>query len=116
MPVYTYECNICGTQFEVARIKIGDAEPILFCPECESDQPVTRLISGCNFKLGWVTTPYTPKGSRQLKVREINGQFYDVESYNAKRLSKVLGKRIRPRKYREMKKAGRLPKGFKEVE
>jgi putative FmdB family regulatory protein len=47
MPVYEYQCNACGDQFELRR-KFSD-DPVKECPKCGGE--VTRLISTAAFKL-----------------------------------------------------------------
>jgi putative FmdB family regulatory protein len=41
MPIYEYECRVCGTRFEVMQA-VSDPHPI--CPGCASED-VRRLIS-----------------------------------------------------------------------
>ncbi len=53
MPVYAYQCNNCGVQFE--RIQKFSDDPIRRCPECE-EEAVRRIIqtAGIIFKgSGW---------------------------------------------------------------
>ena len=53
MPVYAYQCNNCGVQFE--RIQKFSDDPIRRCPECE-EEGVRRIIqpAGIIFKgSGW---------------------------------------------------------------
>lgn len=52
MPLYTYECSVCGVRFD-ARQKFSD-DPIAICPECGSSvhrvpQPVGIVFKGS----GW---------------------------------------------------------------
>ena len=48
MPVYTYECNVCGNRFE-QRQGFNDA-PISICPECEGAVHRVILPVGVVFK------------------------------------------------------------------
>ena len=53
MPVYAYQCNNCGVQFE--RIQKFSDDPVRRCPECE-EEAVRRIIqpAGIIFKgSGW---------------------------------------------------------------
>jgi putative FmdB family regulatory protein len=44
MPIYEYQCDQCGHEFE--SLVFGCEAPV--CPTCESHQ-VTRLMSCCGF-------------------------------------------------------------------
>ncbi len=55
MPIYEYECQVCGHHFE--RMQRFSDDPIQVCPDCAG--PVRRLISpaGIIFKgSGWYIT------------------------------------------------------------
>ena len=57
MPLYEYECFVCGHRFE--RIQKVSAEPIKTCPECAGS--VRRLLGApaLQFKgSGWYVTDY----------------------------------------------------------
>ncbi len=57
MPVYEYQCEACGDQFEL-RQKFSDA-PVTECPKCGGG--VKKLISNAAFSLkggGWYTEGY----------------------------------------------------------
>lgn len=115
MPIYLYEFKCCKTRVEVKQKMADDAHQTLYCPKCERDEKVKRLISdGIGIRIGWRRTIYTPKGSRQSEVREVGGKLYDQESYNAVRYGQFRGRKIRTADYRRMKKDGRLDKRFKE--
>jgi len=58
MPLYEYQCEFCGLQFE-ARQKFSDA-PLSECRECGG--PVKKLISRAGFALkggGWYDQGYS---------------------------------------------------------
>lgn len=60
MPMYEYQCETCGLQFEV-RQKFSD-EPISECRECGGQ--VKKLISQAGFALkggGWYQQGYAEK-------------------------------------------------------
>lgn len=62
MPIYEYQCNACGHQFEALQ-KFSDG-PIQTCPICSKEE-VTKLISAAGFQLkgsGWYMTDYKDKG------------------------------------------------------
>lgn len=57
MPLYEYECFVCGFRFE--RIQKADAAPVTVCPECGG--AVRRLLGvpALQFKgSGWYVTDY----------------------------------------------------------
>ena len=64
MPIYEYQCDDCGSKFEVfKKISEKDNEK---CPHCSSEK-VKRLISSGGFILkgsGWYVTDY-PSESRK---------------------------------------------------
>ena len=52
MPVYEYECSVCGCRFE--RRQRFDEEPIGVCPRCKGEtrrilQPVPVFFKGSGF-------------------------------------------------------------------
>ena len=61
MPIYEYECEDCGKDFEVfLGIK---AQPVEKCIHCKSNN-IRKLISNCSFQLkgtGWYLTDYARK-------------------------------------------------------
>jgi len=62
MPLYEYECKVCGRRTEV--IQRFDDAPLAACPECGG--AVERLLSApaVQFKgSGWYVTDYAGKGS-----------------------------------------------------
>lgn len=62
MPLYEYQCEACGLQFEV-RQKFSD-KPINECGECGGE--VKKLISQAGFALkggGWYQQGYAPQAS-----------------------------------------------------
>jgi putative FmdB family regulatory protein len=62
MPLYEYECEACGSRFEVIR-KFSDP-PLETCTRC-GNGPVQRLPStpAIQFKgSGWYITDYSEKG------------------------------------------------------
>ncbi len=65
MPMYEYNCPVCGN-FEVVQ-KFSD-EPLVACPNCQKDgkqSAVTKLISTPSFHLkgsGWYKTDYSSGG------------------------------------------------------
>ncbi len=61
MPIYEYECQACGHQFEKLQ-KISDA-PLKDCPVCQKSA-LSKLISAAGFQLkgnGWYETDFKSK-------------------------------------------------------
>ncbi len=58
MPIYEYQCESCGHQFEKLQ-KISD-DPVKICPEC-GNSAVKQLVSAAGFQLrgsGWYVTDF----------------------------------------------------------
>jgi putative FmdB family regulatory protein len=67
MPLYEYECNACGHQFEVIR-KFSDP-PEEKCPKCGG--VVRKLQSAPAFQFkgtGWYVTDYAKSGQSEGKA------------------------------------------------
>ncbi len=66
MPIYEYECDECGHQFEILQ-KMSD-DKLSVCPEC--NKPALRkLISAVAFRLkgqGWYETDFKEGGKKNL--------------------------------------------------
>jgi putative FmdB family regulatory protein len=61
MPLYEYQCDACGSRFELIR-KFSDP-PLEVCPTCMKG-PVQKLISSPAFQFkgsGWYITDYARK-------------------------------------------------------
>lgn len=43
MPIYEYECTICGEKFEMRR-GVGDSDVEIKCPKCGTEHP-RRVLS-----------------------------------------------------------------------
>lgn len=60
MPIYEYQCSVCG-KIEEALQKVSDA-PLTTCPHCSGK--LNKLISHSTFHLkgsGWYVTDYADK-------------------------------------------------------
>ena len=77
MPLYEYECFVCGNRFE--RIQKTTTDPTKICPECGG--AVRRLLGvpALQFKgSGWYVTDYGkgsggaagPRGSEKSEAKE----------------------------------------------
>jgi putative FmdB family regulatory protein len=52
MPIYEYKCDNCGYEFEEIRAeKDKDIPCDMYCPGCEEEGFVRRLISAGSFKI-----------------------------------------------------------------
>lgn len=66
MPIYEYQCQECGHQFDKLQ-KISD-EPLLVCPQCQKPKLV-KLISAAGFRLkgaGWYETDFKKGKQKNL--------------------------------------------------
>ncbi len=72
MPIYEYQCESCGRQFEVMQRM---TEPVLeMCEKCAGH--VRRLISQTSFVLkgtGWYVTDYPSESRKKAMGKEKNG-------------------------------------------
>lgn len=72
MPIYEYQCENCGRQFEVMQRM---TEPLLAtCEQCGGH--VRRLISHTSFVLkgsGWYVTDYPSESRKKALAQEKNG-------------------------------------------
>ncbi len=65
MPIYEYECHICGHRLEKLQ-KISD-QPLTDCPACEQSG-LKKLVSAVAFRLsgsGWYETDFKDENSRR---------------------------------------------------
>jgi putative FmdB family regulatory protein len=73
MPIYEYQCDSCGRQFEVMQRM---TEPLLAsCERCGGQ--VRRLISQTSFVLkggGWYVTDYPSESRKKAMSQEKNGE------------------------------------------
>ena len=66
MPIYAFQCQACGHQFDRLQ-KLSDADPTQ-CPEC-AQAAVTRKLTAPSFRLaggGWYETDFKKDGKRNL--------------------------------------------------
>jgi putative FmdB family regulatory protein len=62
MPLYEYQCDACGQQFELIR-KFSDP-PLDTCPKCGVAGKIQKLLSSPAFQFkgsGWYVTDYARK-------------------------------------------------------
>lgn len=73
MPIYEYECDICGHRFEVMQ-KFSD-KPLKKCTQCAG--PVHKLLSppALVFKgTGWYVTDYARPERERAKSKKADGE------------------------------------------
>lgn len=66
MPIYEYECRVCGHVFDALQ-KMSD-EPLMDCPDCGKPE-LRKLLSAPNFRLkggGWYETDFKDKNKRNI--------------------------------------------------
>jgi putative FmdB family regulatory protein len=70
MPIYAFECDSCGHQFERLQ-RLADADPSQ-CPECQAEQ-VRRQLTAPSFRLagaGWYETDFKKDGDKKRNLAE----------------------------------------------
>lgn len=70
MPIYEYQCQLCGHQFEAIQA-FSDA-PLRNCPECHKDG-LQKLVSASAFHLkgtGWYVTDIRDKDKPKTPSKE----------------------------------------------
>ncbi len=70
MPIYEYECGVCGHKLEKLQ-KISD-DPLRDCPECE-EPALRKLVSAVTFRLkgsGWYETDFKDEKSRKNLAKD----------------------------------------------
>jgi len=73
MPIYEYQCSICGHQLESLQ-KLSDA-PLTDCPEC-GKSALQKQISAAGFRLsggGWYETDFKSGAKRNVAEKDNKG-------------------------------------------
>ena len=68
MPIYAFECDACGHNFERLQ-KLSDADPTA-CPVCGAE-PVRRQLTAPQFRLaggGWYETDFKKEGDKKRNL------------------------------------------------
>ena len=68
MPIYAFECDACGHNFERLQ-KLSDADPTV-CPDCGAEQ-VRRQLTAPQFRLaggGWYETDFKKDGDKKRNL------------------------------------------------
>jgi putative FmdB family regulatory protein len=67
MPMYTYQCDKCGIQFD--RRQSFSAKPLTHCPECNGHVHRRLQPAGIVFKgSGWYSTDNRKKSAAEPKA------------------------------------------------
>ena len=80
MPIYEYQCQACGHEFETIQ-KISES-PLTDCPECSKPE-LKKLISAAGFQLkgtGWYATDFKDGGASKKKKEGEKGGGSSSES------------------------------------
>jgi len=68
MPIYAFECDSCGHQFDRLQ-RLSDADPTV-CPACGAEQ-VRRQLTAPSFRLagaGWYETDFKKDGDKKRNL------------------------------------------------
>ena len=68
MPIYAFECDACGHNFERLQ-KLSDADPTV-CPQCHEAQ-IRRQLTAPQFRLsggGWYETDFKKDGDKKRNL------------------------------------------------
>ncbi len=97
MPIYEYECQKCGSQFEVVQ-KIT-AKPLIRCEKQKCKGKLLRLISNSSFVLkgsGWYVTDYPSEARKNALSGENKATEPKKDSNNKSSESKSANKAKKP--------------------
>jgi len=70
MPIYAFECDSCGHQFDRLQ-KLSDPDPTV-CPECGAEQ-LRRQLTAPSFRLsgsGWYETDFKKDSDKKRNLTE----------------------------------------------
>ncbi|MGH8051841.1 MAG: FmdB family zinc ribbon protein [Arenimonas sp.] len=70
MPIYGFECEACGHQFDRLQ-KLSDADPT-HCPACQKET-LRRQLTAPQFRLagsGWYETDFKKEGDKKRNLAE----------------------------------------------
>ena len=70
MPIYEYQCEACGHQFDIIQ-KISDTK-LTLCPKC-NEHKLKKLVTAAGFKLkgtGWYETDFKTGNKKNLSSND----------------------------------------------
>lgn len=88
MPIYEYQCDQCGHQFDAIQ-KFSD-EPLKDCPECQAPA-LKKLISAPSFRLsgsGWYETDFKTDKDKKRNLAGDKAESAPKQAETAKADSK----------------------------
>ena len=90
MPIYEYQCEGCGHQFDIIQ-KISD-EKLTLCEECNQHK-LRKLVTSAGFKLkgtGWYETDFKTGKKKNISSNESSKSDKSTETSktNSKKASK----------------------------
>ena len=69
MPIYEYQCESCGHQFDIIQ-KVSDYK-LKICPKC-NEPKLKKLVTAAGFKLkgtGWYETDFKTKEKKSSEKK-----------------------------------------------
>ncbi|MAW48653.1 MAG: transcriptional regulator [Gammaproteobacteria bacterium] len=69
MPIYEYQCESCGHQFDIIQ-KVSD-DKLKICPKC-NEPKLKKLVTAAGFKLkgtGWYETDFKTKEKKSSEKK-----------------------------------------------
>ena len=69
MPIYEYQCESCGHQFDIIQ-KVSD-DKLEICPKC-NEPKLKKLVTAAGFKLkgtGWYETDFKTKEKKSSEKK-----------------------------------------------
>src|SRR5579871_1494401 len=72
MPIYEYQCSLCGHHFDA--LQKTDDKPLTLCPACKKEGLI-KLVSAASFQLkgtGWYATDFRTKPDQKAAANAEN--------------------------------------------
>ena len=89
MPIYEYQCESCGHQFDIIQ-KISD-EKLTLCPKC-NEHKLKKMVTSAGFKLkgtGWYETDFKTGNKKNLVQSDDKSKKTSKESKKTENLKPV---------------------------
>ena len=81
MPIYEYQCESCGHQFDIIQ-KVSD-DKLKICPKC-NEPKLKKLVTAAGFKLkgtGWYETDFKTKEKKSSEMTVPKYNLIRMQSY-----------------------------------